>query len=499
MPVDPPEHVDVLIVGAGLAGVGAACRLRAECPGKSVAIIEARERIGGTWDQFRYPGVRSDSDMQTLGYDFRPWRRTRALADGGSIRRYIADTAREHGLEPLIRFGRRVVRAEWSSTEARWHVDVEPAGGADGAGGTDGAGRTRLTCDFLHLCTGYYRYDEGYLPDWPGTGRFTGRLVHPQHWPDDLDHTGKRVIVIGSGATAVTLVPAMAGTAAHVTMLQRSPAYVVSIPGEDAIAAWLARVLPSRAAHWIVRWKNVLLITLGYRAARYAPRLTRAAIRARAARLLPSGYDIGRHFDPRHEPWEQRVCFVPDGDLFAALRERRASIVTDRIDTFTERGIRLASGAELEADVIVAATGLNVRLLGGARIVVDGRPVDPARAVGYKAMMLSGVPNLSFAIGYTNASWTLKCDLVARYLCRLIDHMDAHGYRQCTPVVPDASLPTVPFVDLTSGYIQRARHLLPRQGTKHPWRIHGNYLRDRLLYRRGRLDDAGIVFSRGTV
>ncbi|MFV2172063.1 flavin-containing monooxygenase [Actinomadura sp. LOL_016] len=486
----PVEHVDVLIVGAGLAGVGAACRLRAHRPDKSLLVLEARERVGGTWDQFRYPGVRSDSDMQTLGYDFRPWRRSRALVDGRSIRQYIADTADEHGLREFIRFGHRVVRAEWSSADARWQVETESA---------HGAGTTRMTCGFLHLCTGYYRYDEGYLPDWPGVERFAGRLVHPQHWPGDLDHTGERVIVIGSGATAVTLVPALAGSAAHVTMLQRSPTYVVSIPGEDAVAAWLARVLPSRAAHWIVRWKNVLLITLAYRAARYAPRLTRAAIRARATRLLPSGYDVGRHFDPRHEPWEQRVCFVPDGDLFTAVRERRASIVTDRIDTFTERGIRLASGTELEADVIVAATGLNVRLLGGTRIVVDGRPVDPARTVGYKAMMLSGVPNLTFAIGYTNASWTLKCDLVARYLCRLLTHMDVHGHRQCTPLAPDGSQPTRPFVDLTSGYIRRARHLLPRQGTERPWRIHDNYLRDRWLYRRGRLDDAGIVFSSGTV
>ncbi|TDC56853.1 NAD(P)/FAD-dependent oxidoreductase [Actinomadura sp. KC345] len=485
----PDEHVDVLIVGAGLAGVGAACRLRADCPGKSVVVLEARERVGGTWDQFRYPGVRSDSDMQTLGYDFRPWRRSRALADGESIRRYIAATAREHGLEQLIRFGHRVVRAEWSSAEARWQVDVETAPGTE---------PTRMTCGFLHLCTGYYRYDKGYLPQWPGVERFAGRLVHPQHWPADLDHTGRQVIVIGSGATAVTLVPAMAETAAHVTMLQRSPSYVVSIPGDDAIAAVLSRALPSRLAHAVVRGKNVSLITLAYRAARYAPRLTRAVIKARAARLLPSDYDVDRHFTPRYAPWEQRVCFVPDGDLFTALRERRASIVTDRIETFTERGIRLASGTELHADVIVAATGLNVRLLGGARIVVDGRPIDPAQAIGYKAMMLSGVPNLSFAIGYTNASWTLKCDLVARYLCRLINHMDAHGHRQCTPLAPDRSQPTVPFVELTSGYIQRSLRLLPRQGTKRPWRIHGNYLRDRLLYRYGRLDDAGIAFTPGT-
>lgn len=482
------EHVDVLVVGAGLAGIGAACHLRVKCPHKSLVILEARERVGGTWDQFRYPGIRSDSDMQTLGYEFRPWEGAQALADGESIRRYIADTAREHSLQNTIRFGHKVVRAEWSSADARWQVDIEQAHSGE---------QTRMTCGHLHFCSGYYQYGQGYLPAWPRVERFAGQLVHPQHWPEDIEHAGKQVVVIGSGATAVTLVPALAQTAAHVTMLQRSPSYVVSVPGRDAVAAMLARTVPRGVAHWLVRWKNVLLITLAYRAARFIPRLTRAAIRARAARLLPPEYDVDLHFNPRYAPWEQRVCFVPDADLFKALRAGHASIVTDRIETFTERGIQLASGARLEADIIVTATGLNLQILGGAQIIVDGHAVDVAKTVSYKAMMLSGVPNLSFAIGYTNASWTLKCDLVAHYLCRLITHMDAHGHRQCTPRPPSRSLPTEPLVDLSSGYIQRSLHLIPLQGAKRPWRIHGNYLRDRWLYRHGRIDDAGVVFSSG--
>jgi monooxygenase len=476
----PPEHLDVLIVGAGLSGVGAGCHLSTDCPGKTFAILEAREQSGGTWDLFRYPGIRSDSDMFTLGYRFRPWTEAQAIADGPSILSYIRDTAREHGVDRAIRYNRRAVRAEWSSADARWTVDVER---------TDTGDLEQLTCSFLFGCTGYYRYDEGFTPTFKGVERFEGQLVHPQHWPEDLDYAGKRVVVIGSGATAVTLVPAMAERAAHVTMLQRSPSYVVSLPGRDPIARLLHRVLPARAVYPVVRWKNVMLATLVFQLSRRRPELIKRLIRKGIERRLPPGYDVATHFTPRYQPWDQRLCLVPDGDLFAALGAGRASIVTDRIETFTERGVRLASGAELEADVIVTATGLNLLLLGGMTFVVDGREVDLSETVGYKGIMFSGMPNLAVTLGYTNASWTLKADLAAHYVCRLLNHMDAHGYRVCTPRAPDPALPTHPFIDLASGYVLRSIDLLPRQGDTTPWRLHQNYPRDIRMLRSGPLDD----------
>jgi cation diffusion facilitator CzcD-associated flavoprotein CzcO len=490
-----PEHLDVLIVGAGLSGVGAACHLQAEAPGKSFAILESRARLGGTWDLFRYPGIRSDSDMFTLGYDFKPWTAAKAIADGDSIRDYIAETAREHGVERAIRFNHRVVRAEWSSAEARWTVTARRTDGSDADPG-DGELVT-LTCDFLFGCTGYYRYDEGYSPRFPGSERFRGELIHPQHWPEGFDYSGKRVVVIGSGATAVTLVPSMADRAAHVTMLQRSPSYVLSLPAKDPLADLLRKRLPARVAYPLVRWKNVFLSSLLFQLSRRAPSMMKKVIRGGVARQLPADYPVDTHFAPTYDPWDQRLCLVPDGDLFRALRDGRASVVTDRIETFTETGLKLASGAELEADVIVTATGLNLLLLGGMSIAVDGREVELNKTVGYKGMMFSGIPNLAVTIGYTNASWTLKGDLAAHYLCRLLNHMSANGYRRVEPLAPDPSRPTEPFIDLRSGYVLRSIDELPRQGERAPWRLHQNYVLDVALLKRGAIEDEALRFTRG--
>ena len=480
------EHVDVLIVGAGLSGIGTACHLREHLPGRSFAILEARHDLGGTWDLFRYPGIRSDSDMFTLGYSFRPWRELETTADGASILRYIRDTARDYGVEERIRFSHRVRRAEWSSAEARWTVHAERA---------DTRETVELTCGFLLACTGYYRYDEGYTPQFEGTERFRGEIVHPQHWPEDLDYAGKRVVLIGSGATAVTLVPAIARSAAHVTMLQRSPSYVVSLPGSDRIADALGRRLPARAAYVLVRWKNVLRQMVAFAVARRAPGFARKLVRGMVEKQLPAGYDVDTHFNPAYEPWDQRLCLVPEGDLFDAIGSGRASMVTDRIATFTERGLALESGPELEADVIVTATGLNLLVLGGMDLVVDGEEVDLSKRVAYKGMMLSGVPNLAMTLGYTNASWTLKCDLVAQHVCRLLEYMDRRGYASSTPRGPDPALPTEPFIDLKSGYVLRSLDALPRQGATLPWRLHHNYFRDIRLLKRGPVDD-GMTFAR---
>ncbi|HMJ36208.1 MAG TPA: NAD(P)/FAD-dependent oxidoreductase [Baekduia sp.] len=482
------EHVDVLIVGAGLSGIGAGVHLQANCPDKTYAILEGREASGGTWDLFRYPGIRSDSDMFTLGYSFRPWREAKAIADGPSILQYVRETARDHGVDRHIRFNHRVVRAEWRSSDARWTVEVDRG---------DTGETVQLTCGFLFTCSGYYRYDEGYTPDFPGIERFAGRIVHPQHWPEDLDYAGRRVVVVGSGATAVTLVPAMAEQAEHVTMLQRSPSYVLALPGKDPIADVLRRLLPARVAYPIVRWKNVAITTAFFQLSRRLPKVAKALIRKGVEKQLPPGYDIDTHFTPRYDPWDQRVCLVPDGDLFAAISRGSASVATDRIDTFTETGLRLVSGAELEADVIVTATGLNMLALGGMQLVVDGREVVLPETLGYKGMMLSDVPNFAVALGYTNASWTLKCDLTCEYVCRLLNHMDRHGFRQVTPRNHEPSLPTEPFIDLKAGYVQRSIDQFPRQGLKAPWRLHQKYARDTAALRFGTLDDGALEFSAG--
>jgi monooxygenase len=478
------EHLDVIIIGAGLSGVGAACHLKRRRPGDRVAVLEARAALGGTWDLFRYPGVRSDSDMFTLGYVFRPWTEAKAIADGASIRAYVEDTAREYGVDRQVRFHHRVVGASWSSETARWTVQVER---------TDTGGTETLTCSFLFACSGYYRYDEGYTPEFAGTDRFTGRIVHPQHWPDDLDHADQRIVVIGSGATAVTLVPELARTAAQVTMVQRSPSYVASLPSKDELADRLRRRLPTSVAYPLVRWKNVLLQMASFQLSRRFPRSMKALLRKGVAAELPEGYDVDTHFAPRYDPWDQRLCLVPDGDLFAAIRSGRASIRTDTVATFTETGLELASGTRIDADIVITATGLNLLAIGGMTLEVDGEAIDLAATVAYKGMMLSGVPNFALALGYTNASWTLKCDLVSQYVCRLLAHMDRHGHEICLPVAPDTS-ELEPLIDLSSGYVRRSVHLLPKQGPSAPWRLHQNYPRDLMLLRHRSLQDAGIRF-----
>jgi monooxygenase len=478
------EHVDVLIVGAGLSGVGAGYHLQAKCPGKSYAILEARDRIGGTWDLFRYPGIRSDSDMYTLGYSFKPWDGAKSIADGPDILSYVRQTASDNGIDRKIRFGHRVVRAEWSTEDAQWTVEAE-----------HGDETVRLTCSFLFMCSGYYRYDEGYTPDFEGVERFGGRVVHPQHWTDDVDYADKRVVVIGSGATAVTLVPALAEKAAHVTMLQRSPSYIVSLPAEDPIARAARRLLPRRLAYSVVRWKNVLLTMLSFQLSRHRPRLMKAILRKALERELPQGYDIDTHFKPRYNPWDQRLCLVPNGDLFRAIRHDQATVVTDQIETFTETGLKLASGAELDADVIVTATGLNLLALGGMQLSVDGREIDLPETMSYKGMMLSGVPNMAIALGYTNASWTLKCDLTCDYVCRLLTYMDEHGHRQCTPENRDPSVEAQPFIDFSSGYVLRSIDKFPKQGSKRPWRLYQNYALDIVTLKFGAIEDGAMEFA----
>ena len=476
------EHLDVLVVGAGLSGIGGGYHLQKHRPGKSYAILEGRDAIGGTWDLFRYPGIRSDSDMYTLGYSFQPWRNAKSIADGPSILEYIRETAREYGIDRKIRFGHRVRRAAWSSADSRWLVDVETNDGVK-----------RLTCSFIYLCTGYYDYESGYTPEWKGTERFGGAIVHPQKWPEDLDYTGKRVVVIGSGATAVTLVPAMSETASHVTMLQRSPSHIAALPSKDPIARVLRRTLPARAAYRITRWKNVSLAMFFYNLARRYPAYFRRMLLKGARRKLGRDFDLA-HFTPEYEPWDQRLCLIPDADLFNAIRSGRASIVTDSIETFTETGLRLASGEHLDADIIVTATGLNLKLMSGLELVVDGERVDLAKTMTYKGMMYSDVPNLASALGYTNASWTLKCDLTAEYVCRLLNHMDAYGYSRCTPRRSDPSVMEEPAIDFSSGYVQRALHTLPKQGSKKPWRLHQNYARDMMSLRYSRLEDGAMEF-----
>jgi monooxygenase len=484
-----PEHVDVLILGAGLSGIGAACHLRRESPGKTVAILEAREAIGGTWDLFRYPGIRSDSDMFTLGYSFKPWTDAKSIADGASILDYVREAAREHDVERLVRFGHRVVRAEWSSDTARWTVTSEVGQGGD---------TVTLTCSFLSVCSGYYRYDEGFTPEFAGRDDFAGQFVHPQHWPEDIDYAGKRVVVIGSGATAVTLVPSLVrgdGAAEHVTMLQRSPTYISAVPSKDKIADRLRARLPAQLAYDIVRWKNIVTGVGIYQLSRRRPELVKSLLRKKAVEHLPTGFDVDTHLSPTYNPWDQRLCATPSGELFRAIREGTADIVTDTIDRFIPTGVRLASGRELPADVIVTATGLNLLTVGGMDIVVDGRDVSLPDTLAYKGMMLSGVPNFSLTIGYTNASWTLKADLVARYVCRLLAYLDDHGYQSVTPQAPESDGgDRAPLIDLKSGYVSRSVDQLPRQGSSAPWRLHQNYLRDVGPMRRGSLTD-GVRFG----
>lgn len=477
------EHFDVVVVGAGLSGIGAGYHLQTLCPDRSYVILEGRPQLGGTWDLFRYPGIRSDSDMYTLGYAFKPWTEAKAIADGPSILQYVGDTAREHGIDRHIRFNQHVERAEWSTPDARWTVT---------SAGPDGP--TTFTCNFLFMCSGYYNYARGHTPQWPGTEQFAGWIVHPQFWPADLDYSGKEVVVIGSGATAVTLVPAMAQTAAHVTMLQRSPTYVVSRPAEDATANWLRRKLPAMLAYRLVRWRNVLLGMAFFNLARKRPAKTKARLVNMVRDHLGPDYDVATHFTPKYNPWDQRLCLVPDADLFGALNEGRASVVTDTIDHFTQDGIVLASGQEVPADVVVTATGLELQLLSDVTFTLDGKPVDLAETYNYKGMMYSGVPNMASSFGYTNASWTLKADLTCGYVCRLLNTMTKRGLRQATPTLDGAAPAAKPFLDFTSGYVTRAMEKFPKQGDRSPWRLHQNYARDLLTLRFGSVDDA-MVFS----
>ncbi len=481
---DTREHLDVLIVGAGLSGIGAAAHLAMGQPGQTYAVLERRAASGGTWDLFRYPGVRSDSDMYTLGYRFKPWQGDKALADGASILDYVRETAREHGVDRHIRYGHHVIRADWDSSTARWTVHSM----------VDGEERV-LTASFLWACSGYYDYDEGYTPHFEGSERFRGQIVHPQAWPTDLDHVGKRVVVIGSGATAVTLVPAMARSgAAHVTMLQRSPTYILSLPARDAFASRARKVLGSRLSYSVTRWKNVGVSTALFELSRSRPAMMRRFIRKANVKLLPPGYDVDTHFKPTYDPWDQRLCLVPDGDLFEAISAGSASVVTDRIRTFTETGLELESGESLDADIVVTATGLNVQVFGGAALSVDGVELEPGKTMAYRAMMLSGVPNFAFTIGYTNASWTLKADLVAEYVCRLLAHMRRTGASSVVPV-RDESVAEVPLMDFDAGYIQRVVDTLPRQGTVAPWSLKQNYLYDARALRRAPMDDGVLSYS----
>lgn len=479
------EHFDVVIVGAGISGIGAACHLGARLPELTYAIFEGRERMGGTWDLFRYPGIRSDSDMYTLGFRFAPWEQQEAIADGPAILEYLHRTALQHDVLRHVRFGHHVTRASWSSAAARWTVEMTNKATGE---------RVQVTCGFLYMCSGYYDYERGHAPHFPGQERFAGRIVHPQRWTPDIDYAGKRVVVIGSGATAVTLVPELAKQAAHVTMLQRSPTYILSRPRKDALAIALRRFLPRQAAYDVTRWKNVLLALLMFQVSRRAPARMKKLLVEQVRRQLPPGFDVEKHFTPHYDPWDQRLCLVPDGDLFAAIRSGRASVVTDHIEAFTETGIMLRSGQELPADVIVTATGLEVVLLGKVEVVVDGERVDFAKTLTYRAMMFSGVPNLALSFGYTNASWTLKSDLTAEYVCRLLEHMRRHGYTRCVPR-RDEQVKEVPFLDFTSGYVQRKLAELPKQGTKAPWKRHQNYVLDVLTLRRTEIDDGVLQFG----
>ena len=483
------DHVDVLIVGAGLSGIGAACRLQEHCPAKSFAVLESRGAIGGTWDLFRFPGIRSDSDMFTLCYPFRPWTGSQMIVDGTSIREYVEETARAYGIDRRIRFGRRVVRATWSSSDARWTVEIERAG----TGETE-----QMTCGFLFSCTGYYRYDEGYTPDFSGIERFGGGVVHPQFWTDDVSHDGKRVVVIGSGATAVTLVPALAERAAGVTMLQRSPSYVFPFPSADPVVGLLGRVLPTRTVYSIVRWRNVKIQTVLWGLCRRRPGLMRRLLRKLAAHELPPGYDVDTHFNPAYDPWDERMCIAADGDLFKAIAAGRVSVVTDRIDTFTETGIVLASGRELTADLVVTATGLNLQPLGGIQLSVDGRDIELRETLAYRGAMISGVPNMAFAFGYINQSWTLGADLTAEHVCRLLNHMDERGYGQCTPHNVQHAAGSTPFMELSSGYVRRGVERFPRQGSGEPWYRTQNYSRDRRTVLRAPLENPALEFARVT-
>lgn len=482
----PAEHVDILIVGAGLSGIGAGYYFQKECPSKSYLILEAREAMGGTWDLFRYPGIRSDSDMYTLGYAFKPWVEAKAIADGPSILKYINETAKEYGIDQHIRYQHRVFKAVWSSQQARWTVAVET-----------GSERslTKITCHFLYLCAGYYNYDAGYTPEFPGRQSFQGTIIHPQHWRSDIDYQDKKVVVIGSGATAVTLVPELAKQARHVTMLQRTPTYIVSMPSRDKWATRFRKLLPSRMAYSLSRWKNVLFGMMFYQVCKLSPGFARKLISKGVKTQLGPDYEL-KHFDPPYNPWQQRLCLVPDADLFESIKTGKVDVITDTIESFNPTGIRLSSGKQLDADLIVTATGLKLKLMGGMELWVDDQPIKLDEHKVYKGMMLNNVPNMAFAIGYTNASWTLKADLSSQYVCRLINYMDQHHYTSCMPVIKTHQRDE-PIMDFTSGYILRDIDHLPKQGSHRPWKLYQNYALDLITLRYGTVSDS-MRFQRGS-
>jgi monooxygenase len=480
------EHLDVLIVGAGISGISAAWHLQDRCPSKSYAILERRDDLGGTWDLFRYPGIRSDSDMFTLGFRFKPWESAQSIADGASIKSYIREAAAENGIDRHIRYRHRVVAADWSDADNRWTVTVDNDGRQD-----------EITCSFLFACSGYYNYDEGYSPTFEGAEDFQGTIVHPQHWPEDLDYAGKKIVVIGSGATAVTLIPALVNSGAgNVTMLQRSPTYIGSLPLIDPVAERANRWLPARAAHVVNRWKAIGFSTAQYQLSRKFPAYMRKTLLTMAKRRLPEGYDVEKHFGPSYNVWDQRLCLAPNGDLFKTIRKGQADVVTDTIDRFTKTGIMLRSGTELQADIIITATGLNMQLVGGVKPSRNGEPIDLTSLMTYKGLMFSGVPNFAITFGYTNASWTLKADLVSEFVCRLLNYMDANGFDTVEPQHPGDAVDELPFMDFNPGYFQRSMHLLPKSGSRAPWRLKQNYFFDLQLIRRGRVDDEALHFAK---
>ena len=480
------EFVDVVIVGAGISGISAAWHLQDRCPDKSYLILESRDNLGGTWDLFKYPGLRSDSDMYTLGFRFKPWASEQAIVDGPSILNYLKEAAAENGIDKHMRFGHKVVSANWSDADNRWELTVDRGGE-----------RVEIHSSFLLACSGYYNYDEGYTPEFAGREDFRGTIVHPQHWPEDLDYQGKKIVVIGSGATAVTLIPALIDSGAgHVTMLQRSPTYIAALPDTDQFAARANKLLPEKAAYVATRWKAITESTVRYQIARKFPNYFRKVLRTMAEHRLPEGYDFDKHFSPSYKPWDQRVCAAPRGDLFKAIRRGTVDVVTDTIERFTEKGIQLSSGEELEADIIITATGLNVRLFGGADILRNGQTVPLPDLMAYKGMMLTGLPNMAFTIGYTNASWTLKADLVSEFVCRVINYMDANGFDTVEPQHPGDNVEERPLMEFTPGYVLRSLDHMPKGGARSPWRLKQNYLFDIRLIRNGKVDDEALLFTK---
>jgi monooxygenase len=480
------EEVDVLIVGAGLSGIGAAYHIKTECPGKSWAIVEGRAALGGTWDLFKYPGIRSDSDMHTLGFRFKPWKHEKAIADAPSILEYLHETADENDIAPRIRYNMRVIAADWNSEVARWTVTLETGGE-----------KKQISAGFLFMCTGYYNYSEGYRPEFPDEAKFNGPIIHPQFWPENLDYQGKRVVVIGSGATAVTLVPAMADAGAgHVTMLQRSPSYIVTRPAKDALGNRLRKYLPGKLAYGLTRWKNIAGGMLLFNLSQKRPEKMKTRIMEMASAELGPDFDVNTHLNPSYKPWDQRMCLIPDSDMFRVMREGQADIVTDTIDRFTENGIRLNSGKELAADIIISATGLKMEVMSGVALSVDGAPRKLGETLSYKGFMYSGLPNLASSFGYSNASWTLKADLISEYVCRLLNHMDQAKQDWCMPEATGVETTDTSLLTLTSGYVQRALDRLPKQGTRKPWRAYHNYVADLMLLRHGKLNDGAMTFGK---